>query len=523
MEAERMTPRDYLEIIKRRRLNLILPFIVIIIASIILALALPPIYKSTSTILIEQQDIPQDFVMSAVTTYAEQQVQIINQRIMSAPRLLEIINKFDLYKKFRNKWTTEEIISKMRDDINLEPISVETVDRRTGRPTVATIAFTLSYEAKETPAKVQQITTVLSSLFLEENVQVRKRQATELSKFLEDEMIKVKEDLSMIDSTISQYKESHMNELPELLEVNIQNLNNIEMNIERYNEQLAHLKEREGVLQAQLAGIPPDFEEANRKRLDELKVHLVYLQNKFSDEYPDVIKTKSEITKLEEQFTGPSHSSNPAGNLPDNPAYITLSAQLASVKSEIDSLKAQIRDLESRRDKYSRRIEATPHVEEAYNALLMERNNTQAKYDDLMRKLMEARVSQGLEKEQKGERFTLIEPASFPEKPYKPNRMAIILIGLILGLGASIGSASFFEYSDDSIRSAERLSILTGFPVLASIPIIITDEDMSLQKTRRTLLIILLPIAIISIALTVHFFVIDLDILWIKLLRRMAF
>ena len=103
----------------------------------VVALVLPPVFKSTATILIEEQEIPSDFVITTVTSYVEQRLQSINQRIMSSTRLLQIIDRFDLYADERYKRTTEEIVEKMREDVLLEPISTEVVDKRTGRPTTA--------------------------------------------------------------------------------------------------------------------------------------------------------------------------------------------------------------------------------------------------------------------------------------------------------------------------------------------------------------------------------------------------
>ena len=428
MEQMPMTPGDYLEIVKRRKWSLVLPAVTIFMAAGIVALFLPSIYQSQSTILIEEQEIPSDFVMTTVTGFAEQRIQQINQRIMSYSRLVEIIQRFELYPELKDKWTTEEIVEKMKDDTSLEPVSAKIVDKSTGRPSTATIAFTLAYEGKN-PRKVQQVTNTLTSLFLEENLQVRERQAQDTSAFLESEMERVKTELAQIDSRIAIFKEAHMSELPEMLQLNMQTLNNIERNIELYAQQLRTLKEKEEYFQTQLASVAP-FEEdqASRQRLEALKVELVHLTKRFSEEYPDVVKTRAEIAELETKLIESKKNLGKSKSRPDNPAYISLSAQLASTRSEIGSVNGQLAELNSDAAEYRNRIAATPKVEEAYNVLLNARNNTQAKYDDLMRKHMEARVAQGLEKEQKGERFTLIDPARFPEKPFKPNR-SIYMVG----------------------------------------------------------------------------------------------
>ena len=211
MEPSVMTVADYVAIVQRRKWSLILPVVLVFAAAAAVALLLPPVYKSTATILIEEQEIPSEYVKATVTSYAEQRLQSINQRVMSSNRLLEIINRFDLYADMRDRWSTEEIVAKMREDTKLEPISAEVMDRRSGRPAEATIAFTLSYEGKAAPQKVQQVANVLTSLILDENLQVRARQTRETSEFLEGEMNRVKVALDDLEGRISAFKEKNIN------------------------------------------------------------------------------------------------------------------------------------------------------------------------------------------------------------------------------------------------------------------------------------------------------------------------
>jgi len=521
MEPYEMAMDDYVGILKRRKWSLILPMIIVFIAAAAVALLLPPVYKSTATILIEQQEIPAEFVMATVTSYAEQRLQSINQRIMSSTRLLDVINRFELYQDLRDKWTTEEIVSKMREDTQMEPISAEVIDRRSGRPGEATIAFTLSYEGKDTPQKVQQVANVLTSLFLDENLQERTRQTRETAQFLEDELKRVRTSLDDLEGRVAIFKEKNINTLPELMQVNLQTLNNLERNIELIQEQLRSQKEREGRLEGELANVSPDLEatQKDRLRLEELKVELVYLKSRFTDEYPDVRKAEAEIVRLERQLAEGGGSGR---TKPDNPAYITLASQLSSTRAEIRSIQTQIRNLNTKAETYRRYIETTPKVEETYNAILSERDNTKAKHDDLMQKLMEARVSQGLETEQKGERFTLIDPARLPEKPFKPNRLAILLIGVVLGIGAGIGFAALREFSDTSVRGIEHLTKATAYPVLATIPMIVTAADIARQRVKKVAWVVGIVLVVVGSVTVFHFQVMDLNVFWAKLMRKMA-
>ena len=469
---------DYAAVLRRRKWSILVPFACVSGVVILVALLLPPTYRSSSTILIEQQDIPADFVKATVSTYAEQQIQIINQRIMSTARLLEVINRFGLYQDLRERKSAEEIVGRMRNDIELRPVSVDVVDPKTGRPATATIAFTLSFEGERGPEKVCRVANVLASLFLEENAVTRERQAGEVSRFLESELAKVKADLKQIDANVAAFKETHVDTLPELVQVNMLSVLVTELGIDMLSGRMAQLGVREGYLKAQLAGTPAEFreKEAARGRLGELEVRLINLRQHYSEEHPDIVKCRSEIAQIEKSLVQAPRGARGSGRRPDNPAYIALDSELAGVCTEIRSSEAQLSDLRERLSGYRRNVWASPQVETEYKGLMMARDNTRAKYDDLMRKVMEARVSQGLEREQKGERFTIIDPARMPEKPCRPNRMAIVLIGLVLATGTGVGCGALREFADKSVRSETDLFLETSFPVLAKVPEIPQSE-----------------------------------------------
>ena len=518
MDQDVKTLGDVIAIVRRRKNYLIWPAVGVFVVAAIVAFAWPPTYRTTSTILIEEQEIPREYVMTTVSSYAEQRLQTINQRIMSTTRLTEIINRFNLYADLKEKWTMEEVIDKMRrKDIKFETVSADVIDRRTGRPTAATIAFTLSYEGRS-PATVQQVANVLASLYLEENLRVREQQTEGAAKFMEDERKSVQEELAEIDRQIAEFKQKNLNTLPELAQYNLQGLDRIERDIDQLNDQLKALREKENYLRTQLSGLAPDSTNPDRDRLKELRVKLVNLESRFTDEYPDVKKTKAEIADLEKKLK--TTGANPSGSNPDNPAYVNLAAQLASTRSEIDSMKRQIAGFQAKRDDYRRRISQSPRVEEGYRALMSQRNNLQLKHDDLMKKHMEAKTASGLEKGQMGERFTLIDSARLPEKPVRPNIPAILLIGLVLGIGAGVGSAALKEFSDQSVRTAGALSSALGLPVLAVIPDIVTVEETAQVSRQRKEILVGVAVVVVCAIIIFHFFVMDLDILWAKIMRR---
>ncbi len=527
MEEDVKTISDYIDILRRRKWSLSLPIVIVFAVSLVAAVVWPRTYRSTSTILIEEQEIPRDFVITTVTGFVEQRLQSINQRIMSTTRLLEIINHFGLYADLKRKMTTEEIVDLMRKDIKLQMISADVADKRSATPMQATIAFSLSYDGRN-PQVVQEVANMLASLYLEENLKTRERQTAGAARFLEEEAKNMQEQLASLDSKIAIFKAKNINSIPELLPINFQGLDRTESDLTKLTDDLKGLKEKEEYLETQLASIPTESKDQDRTLLKELKAKLIQLESRYSDKYPDVRKTRMDVEALEKRIAERSvdeeSEQKPLTSVTDqanNPSYVTIASQLAGVQSDIESVKRQIGEMRRKRDEYIQRTEAAPRVEETYKALMAERTNTDMKYQDLMKRVLEAKVAQGLEKEQMGERFTLIDPARLPEKPVKPKVPAVLLIGLFLGIGAGVGNVALKEQSDQSVRNAAQLTSATGFPVLGAIPRIITEED---RRRARRLKIKLLIAVVLGLAVGIalfHFFVMDLEVFWARLARRL--
>jgi polysaccharide chain length determinant protein (PEP-CTERM system associated) len=533
MEDDVKTINDYIAILRRRKWALLIPVFIVFIIGLVAAVTWPRTYRSTSTILIEEQEIPREFVITTVTGYADERLESINQRIMSTTRLLEVINRFNLYADLRKRTTMEEIVEIMRKNIKFTTISADVMEKKGTSRSAATavpvtIAFTLAYEGKD-PQTVQQVANVLASLYLEENLKTRERQSAGASKFLEEEAKVLQGNLADLDAKIAVFKARNINAVPELLQVNYQGLDRTEADLDRLKDQLKDLKEKEQYFETQLASIPTESTDQDRNLLKDLRAKLVQLESRYTDKYPDVKKTRMDIAALEKRIAlSPSEDGAPphkaltsVADQPNNPSYVNLAAQLSGVQSDIESAKRQIADLQRRREDYIRRTEASPRVEETYKTLMVERTNTETKYQDMMKRVMEARVSQGLEKEQMGEKFTLIDPARLPEKPVKPNVPAVVLIGLFLGIGAGVGNVSLKEAGDQSVRGAGQLTVATGYPVLGAIPRIINEEDRKRRRVLRRRIVIAVGVALVAMVLLFHFFVMDLEVLWAKLATRL--
>ena len=300
----------YITILKIRKKYFIIPALSVLVVAILVARLLPSIYESSSTILIEEQQIPQEFVRSTVTGFADQRIQSLTQQILSRVKLWEIIQQFNLYPDLREKLTREEITEKMRDDIKLETISAEVADKKGGRrptqTTAVTIAFSIAYRGKN-PDMVQKVSGTLASLYLEQNLKTREAQAQSTTQFLEAELKQLQERIKGLGEKITAFKGQHEGLLPEQQEFNRQQAARLEMDIKQLDATIRSAEDRKIYIEGQLATVKPDTPligatgervMAPADRLKALEVAMADLQSKFSDDHPEVRKVRREIAEL---------------------------------------------------------------------------------------------------------------------------------------------------------------------------------------------------------------------------------
>jgi hypothetical protein len=145
-----------------------------------------------------------------------------------------------------------------------------------------------------------------------------------------------------------------------------------------------------------------------------------------------------------------------------------------------------------------------------------------AKYQEIKAKQLQADMAEALERDKKGERFSLIEPPALPEKPAKPNRMALLFLGLIFSLAGGVGTVAVAESLSDAVTSTHELVNITGAPPLAVVPYIQTDAERQRYDEIKRKLIIGAVAAIPIVIILFHFFVKPLDVAWFILMRRLG-
>ncbi len=562
-----------IRIIKRRKHWLIWPFLCVAASTSFISILLPKSYKSTATILIQNQQIPSTMVPSTVTTFAEERIQTMTQEVTSRSKILNLVTKHNLLPEKREKLATEDLVEIVRKRIKIEPINAEINTASRGKNLA--IAFSLSYE-DEDPRKAQAVTNEISSYYMEKNLESRAKVARGTTGFLEDQLKQEKAKIDDLEARRAEYRTAHLEELPEFTALNMQKMEKLNSSLSDIHMQIRSLEEQRTSLTGNLALLDPQsgatekamspaerlqqsqldraqllskYSEKHpdvlakeqeitllervskgsgkadqlRDKLRELQSKQTDLQSRYSETHPDVQSLKQEIDRVEKELSAAKSSRN---DLPskrtrgaNNPAYVQLSSELEKISISIASLKAEGARVEEQMKSVYAKLQASPKVAKEYNEMETEYQIAKAHYNEIQQKLLGARVSQGMEEEQLGETFQVVEPAFLPEKPFKPNRLAIVLIGIVLGTGVSVGAASLKEFTDKSIRDRTGLEEITGVEVLSIIPRIFIAEDLARNRRRKTTMFAALAGSVAVSLIVFHFLVMDLYVFYAKLER----
>jgi uncharacterized protein involved in exopolysaccharide biosynthesis len=266
-----------------------------------------------------------------------------------------------------------------------------------------------------------------------------------------------------------------MGELPGQLETNLRTLDRLQAERQRLQDSLRLAEDRYGALTSQSAGLSTDGAEGSAStlvvKLQALRNRLADLKTEYKDEYPDIVALKKEIASVEAELAVQPQQDQ--GSTPLPRVVDPATAQLADLQREIKGIKARQQAIADQIAEYERRVERTPLREQQLTQVTRDSENVRLTYQALLDKRQEARIAENLERRQKGEIFRILDPANYPDKPVKPNRMGILMMGILLGLGSGLGLAMFREHLDISIKSEEDLlGAAPDVPILTVIPLV---------------------------------------------------
>jgi succinoglycan biosynthesis transport protein ExoP len=497
--GESVNLQQYLAIFLRRRWYFLVPLFVGWLAVWGLSWFLPSVYRSGTLILIEQPTVPSQYVVPNIASdNLQDRLQSITQQILSRTRLMKIIESQNLYTNARKKSSQDEVVERMRKDIEIE--LVHDRDQLT--------AFNVYYSSGD-PHVAQRVTKELTDLFISENLEARQEQSENTTEFLEGHLEDARKSLSEQEDKIRQFKDEHLGDLPGQLQSNLQILSGLQAQIGGEQDALNRARQQNVYLESVLgqyrsvqrsksAGTAAMGLPALDQELDKLRAKLADLSSHYTDLHPDVRKVKEQIAraeKMKEQGIAALQDKNTAtatdnpANTPQNDSEIKemspmseLESQLKVNRIEMGNRERNLHDLKVQIAEYQSRLNRAPVREQQLADLTRNYDQSRANYDSLLKKKNDSELATSLERQQQGEHFRILDPPSLPAKPHSPNRLKLSAIGLAIGLvlGAVVSAAA--EMTDDRLYSEQELKLLLPAVVIAEIPEITTPRELSKQR-----------------------------------------
>jgi polysaccharide biosynthesis transport protein len=493
--------QHYLGIVRRRHMHFLVPLFVGWALVWAASWVLPRRYQSSTMILVEEPTMPKDYVTPNVNDDLQDRMQSITQQILSRTRLLRIIDQFNLYSGPHSQRTDDERVELMRKDIDIQTV-------RDSRNEIT--SFNVSYTCSN-PRLAQQVTSELTNLFINENVQARQQESTDTTNFLESQLATANTSLSQQEDQIRQFKAQHVGEMPDQLASNLQILSGLQSQLQNEEDALNSSKQQHVYLQSladqyrtlqgskggsgsgTVGGLP-----AINQELDTLKAQLADLQSHYTDRHPDVRKVKEQIAETEKmrdqllaslntKSSGSDSTDTSSAGVVTDPTQASMlpqiQSQLRSNQVEIGNRERSVSDLKAKVDEYQARLNQEPVREQQLADLTRGYEQSKANYADLLKKKNESAMATKMELLQQGERFRVVDPPALPQKPEFPNRLKFCGLGLVFGFALGGIVAAAFEVLDRRVYDEKELKELLPVAVLAEIPEVINPADQQrLQK-----------------------------------------
>ena len=483
--GKKYTPDDLIDIAKRRKWLIVVPFLLATIGAVVVSRRTPNLYRSETLILVVPQRISESYVRSSVIGRIEDRLQSITQQILSRTRLEQIIVEFNLYGESRKKGSMADIVDGMRKQINVDPVKGD--------------AFRVSFVSGD-PQAAMNVTNRLASLFIEENLRDRAVVAEDTNQFLESQLQNARERLADREKKVEEFRRRYSGELPSQVESNLQVIQNTQLQVQALVQSIDRDHDRRLVLERSIAetasnpriDVAPAIEPAPATRgttlaeqLDTARADLQTLEGRLKPEHPDVGAARRKVRDLEAKFSAePAPPAVPLAAHPAPAVVVQAQPRLRALEAELQNLDRQIgaKEIEEKRLRdvmatYQARVEAAPTRESEMIEITRDYNTLQQVYANLLTKGEDSKVAANLERRQNGEQFRVLDAARIPESPFSPDRVRINVMGALGGLALGLGLAALLEYRDTSFRTDEDVVSSIALPVLAMIPLITTTVD----------------------------------------------
>lgn len=508
-DSTRQRLRDYLDVAWRRKFLFLVPTVCGGALTLVVVLTLPQIYRSSATILVESPQVPENFVSTQPRAggYASNRIQLIRQRILTQANLLSIIGKYGLYGETgQTSGGSSDLEERMLNALDIQSIS--SVAEK-GRQSSSTIAIAVAFEHTD-PHTAQNVTRELVARFLEENTRAQSASVVETKQFITTETDRLNAQLVQLEAEVAAFRQKHNDLLPERAAMYARRAEELGDAQRDLDASMRTLQASRIAVASQLAAFTKKNtgDDVLLTQVRDTRALLREARAKYTNSHPEVKRLERQLASLTAGLNAqPGRETRQQQNAEQgaDPLYAQLQLQLDGVDRQIDLLERQKATVQGEIQKLRQLSAQIPGVEKGLMALQRQYEDVQARFQQLTAKEMQAQLTEKLESEEMTERLTLIEPPSLPDRPIKPNRRLLAVVGLGLAMIVSAALVVFAELMDNGIRTRRQLRPYFSAKVpIVAIPYVADARDRMWGTLKAASIALILAAAILAAGFSVH-------------------
>lgn len=449
-----------------------------------LAVKLPPVYEASATLLLEAPQIPTSLAAPTVNTAALEQFQVLEQRLMTRPNLLDIARKLNVFPGL-NKMTPDDIVTAMT--------KATTIDIHTGQNQAA--LMTISFDAGQAKTTADVVNEYVTRI-LADSIAMRTDQAQSTLQFFKQEVDQLQGELSAQSAKIVAFQNAHTNALPSTLDSRLQQQSTLQLQLNTITSDIASLQDQRQRLidmfnaTGQIAGsAAASSQTPEQLELAQARSALAAGQAVYSAENPKLKMLQDRVTELAAVVKAQAATAAPQKQ-PASTSSTLLDVQTADIDARIRQLKAQEADTRKALAALQATIDQTPQVAAELGALQSDYDNIQKQYNAASDRLGAASTGQRIETLAKGQKVVVLDAAAVPDTPTRPHRLRLAIYGVLGGLALGIGFVLLLELLNTSVR--RPVDLVRGLDITPIVAIPYMQTPGEIRRKQLTVLAILL-------------------------------